>query len=183
MAGFTKLYNQILLSTIWLQPDHVRILWITMLALKNQNSEVMASIPGLADAAKISLENCEEGLKVLMSPDPYSRTKEDEGRRIREIDGGWLIINGQKYRDKMSDEDRREYKTSKQRQYRTEDRLWAEVRAAIGKFPRSGPCEWSDPRIGQAIEEIAGSWYDFVGKSERDLHFLRPQFITALRAL
>jgi len=45
-----------------------------------------------------------------MAPDPYSRTKDHEGRRIKECDGGWFVLNGEKYREKMNEDERREYK-------------------------------------------------------------------------
>ena len=51
MSGYSKLFSEICDSTIWREPDHVRIVWITMLAKANKHGEVMASIPGLADAA------------------------------------------------------------------------------------------------------------------------------------
>jgi uncharacterized phage protein (TIGR02220 family) len=72
-----------------------------MLASANMDGIVDASLPGLADLARVTLKECEEALKVLMSPDEYSRTKTDEGRRIREVDGGWLILNHAKYRDTL----------------------------------------------------------------------------------
>jgi hypothetical protein len=104
MSGFVKLQSSILQSTVWQEPDHIRILWITMLALKGHDGVVEASIPGLADAARITLEECENGLNRLTSPDKYSRTKAHEGRRIEEIDGGWLILNHEKYRGDTSTE-------------------------------------------------------------------------------
>jgi hypothetical protein len=116
--GYTKLFNEIIMSTVWREPNHVRLLWITMLALKDRWHVVNASLPGLADSARITLEECQEALKVLSSPDPFSRTKDDEGRRIRECDGGWIILNGEKYRNKMSLDERREYNRIKQREYR-----------------------------------------------------------------
>jgi hypothetical protein len=115
--AYTKLFNEIVTSTIWAEPDHVRIVWITMLAIKDIRQEVQASVPGLAHFARVSVEQCREAIKVLESPDLESRTKDFEGRRIQPIDGGWLILNGDKYRDKMSKEHRREYKTKKQREY------------------------------------------------------------------
>lgn len=120
--GYTKLFQEILLSTIWREPDHVRILWITMLALRNKKHIVEASLPGLADAAKITIQECEEGLKILKSPDPYSRSKNDEGRRILETEEGWFLINGEKWRQKLSVEDRNEYQRIKQREYRQKDK-------------------------------------------------------------
>lgn len=100
--GFTKLKPSIIHSTIWREENHVRILWITMLAMSNGKGEVMGSIPGLADAARISIGECKEGLEHLMSPDPYSRTKEHEGRRISDMDGGWKILNYEKHREPKS---------------------------------------------------------------------------------
>ena len=121
-VGYTKLFSEIIASTVWREPDHVRLVWITMLALKDRWHIVSASIPGLADFAKVGLEQCEEALEVLSSPDTYSRTKENEGRRIKRVEGGWLILNGEKYRNKMSLDERREYQRIKQSEYRKKDK-------------------------------------------------------------
>ena len=121
--GYTKLFYEIITSTIWAEKDYVRVLWITMLAMKDRNHEVMASVPGLASMARISQEECEQALEVLMSPDKYSRSKEFEGRRIEPCDGGWHILNGEKYRQKMNLDERREYNRKKQREYRAKKRV------------------------------------------------------------
>ena len=89
-----------------------------MLALKDRWHVVNASLPGLADAARISISDCSEALEVLSSPDPHSRTKEFEGRRIEACDGGWIILNGELYRNKMSLDERNEYQRIKQKEYR-----------------------------------------------------------------
>jgi len=122
MQGYTKLFNSILASTIWSEPDHTRITWITMLAMADKDGMVSASVPGLAALARISVEKCEEALVTLSSPDRYSRTKELEGRRIAEIDGGWQLLNYEKYKKKLSAEERREYLAAKQREYRARDK-------------------------------------------------------------
>ena len=116
--GYTKLFTEIIMSTVWREPNHVRLLWITMLALKDRWHIVNASIPGLADSARITLEECESAIHVLSSPDPYSRTKDFEGRRIVSCEGGWEVLNGEKYRNKMSVDERREYNRIKQKEYR-----------------------------------------------------------------
>ncbi|MDQ2987460.1 MAG: hypothetical protein M3R13_12225, partial [Armatimonadota bacterium] len=118
MRGYTKLFSTIIGSTIWREPDHVRLVWITMLATANQYGDVECSVPGLADFARVSREQCEDALRVLSAPDVDSRTKTDEGRRIETIDGGWRVINHGKYRQKMNADDRREYKRLKMREYR-----------------------------------------------------------------
>jgi hypothetical protein len=118
MLGYTKLFASLIGSTVWREPDHVRLVWITMLALKNRHHVVEASIPGLADFAKVPLDKCVEALEILKAPDAYSRTKENEGRRIQEIDGGWFILNGEKYREKLNEAERREQNRVAQHRYR-----------------------------------------------------------------
>ena len=118
MTGYTKLFSSIVTSTVWGEPDHVRLVWITMLALSNKDGIVEASIPGLAKMAGVTLLDCESALKRLEGPDKYSRTKDFEGRRITLIDGGWQLINHAKYRAKMSKDERREYNRVKQQESR-----------------------------------------------------------------
>jgi len=108
--GFTKLFNTIVTSTIWQEDDKTRIVWITMLAIADAEGVVSASIPGLASVANVSTEAGDKAIKNLLAPDEYSRTKDHEGRRVEEIDGGWRILNYQKYRRMLNEEERREYK-------------------------------------------------------------------------
>ena len=115
---FTKLFSSILDSTIWQEATATKILWITMLAMTDRNGEVHASIPGIAKRAGISLNDCETALESLKSPDPYSRTRESDGRRIADIEGGWALLNHGKYRQLLSSEERREYNRRKQSEYR-----------------------------------------------------------------
>ncbi len=118
MTGYTKLFNSILASTIWREDDKTRLVWITLLALTDTNGVVEASLPGLADLARVSLEDCERALENLHKPDKYSRSKDHDGRRIETIDGGWLVLNRAKYRDKMSADDKRERDRNRQRRHR-----------------------------------------------------------------
>lgn len=122
MSGYTKLFGSILASTIWRQDDKTRIVWITMLAMSDRNGIVEASMPGLADFARVSLADCERAIGILSSPDKHSRSEDAEGRRVESVDGGWKLINHRKYRDKLSVDERRQYKTLKQREYRAKKR-------------------------------------------------------------
>jgi hypothetical protein len=122
MTGYTKLYNSILASTIWDEDAATRITWITMLAMSGPDGTVEGSIPGLAHQARLSIAETEAALEKLKAPDPHSRSKEFDGRRIREIDGGWLIINRLKYRDKINGDERREYRAKWMRDKRAAER-------------------------------------------------------------
>ena len=106
---FTKLFSSITESTVWCEPDSTRITWITMLAMADRGGRIWASVPGLAGRARVSVKACREALKCFLSPDPDSRTKEFEGRRIEEIDGGWRLLNHAKYRELRDEAERQEY--------------------------------------------------------------------------
>ena len=69
-----------------------------MLALKDKDGVVESSMVGLADSAKVSVEECRRAVGVLLSPDPNDTSKVEEGRRIREVAGGWQIVNHELYR-------------------------------------------------------------------------------------
>ena len=79
-----------------------------MLAMSDRKGRVWASIPGLANRARVSLEDTEVALNTLSSPDKYSRTPDHEGRRIEPIDGGWVLLNHEKYRSIRDEETTRE---------------------------------------------------------------------------
>jgi len=117
-VGYTKLFNEILYSTIWQESDHTRLVWITMLALKDERHQVMASVPGLAKAANVTREQCEEALQKFLSPDPDSRSQDFEGRRIEKVDGGWWILSGEKFQKRQSIEEKKEHNAEYMRKYR-----------------------------------------------------------------
>lgn len=118
MTNYTKLFNSIVTSTIWTEDDTTRIVWITMLALADKNGEVQGSVPGLARIAGVSLDACQSALDKFLSPDKYSRTMDDEGRRIEKIDGGWLLLNHAKYRAMASKDDAILSNAERQRRHR-----------------------------------------------------------------
>ncbi len=125
---FTKLFSSITESTIWAEPDAVRIVWITMLAMADRHGRIWASIPGLANRARVSLEACEDALDRFQKPDKYSRTPDYEGRRVEAIDGGWRLLNHAKYRAIRDEESALEAK-----------RKWAAKNRAKGKVEKVDP--------------------------------------------
>jgi hypothetical protein len=118
VTGYTKLFGSIVASTIWREDDKTRIVWITMLAIANRSGIVEASLPGLADLARVGVNECQQAVNKLSEPDEYSRTKDHDGRRIAPVDGGWHILNHAKYRAKMGSDERREYLKLKQQESR-----------------------------------------------------------------
>ena len=90
--GFTKLFSSIVTSSIWSEDDKTRIMWITMLAMADAQGRVDGAVPGMADMARMSVADAEEAIGKLCGPDPYSRTADHEGRRLRAIPGGWEVL-------------------------------------------------------------------------------------------
>lgn len=137
---FTKLLSSITASTVWCEPDRTRIAWICMLAMADRKGCVYASVPGLASIARIPVEDCREALRAFLSPDPDSRTKDHEGRRIIEIDGGWRLLNYEKHRAMVDEESVRESKRKYINTRRVGDRQSvAEVEPLFDRFWRAYP--------------------------------------------
>jgi len=113
--NYTKLFSSIIASSIWCQDDKTRILWITMLSMSDENGLVKAAIPGLADLSRMSIPDCEKSILKLLGPDKYSKDPAHDGRRIKQVPGGYLIINRVKYQKLGNDRTEywREYKAKK----------------------------------------------------------------------
>lgn len=155
MLGWSPLWESIVESSIWLEPDHVLRLWVYFLARKDRDGFVPYKSPAvLANTNRLSIDKYNDALRRLLNPDPNSSTPNCDGRRIVEVEGGWVVVNHAKYRDKIREEYRREYQRKKQ----------AEYRKAKSKHKKSKPApgyqEWSNannagapPEQLQAIED------------------------------
>lgn len=118
--AYTKLDSGITESTIWQAPDATLRVWIAMLARADQHGYVGASVPGLAALARVTIEACVAALEMLRAPDEWSRTKDHEGRRIADADGGWVLLNHAKYRIALDADMRRERSRIAMRRLRQE---------------------------------------------------------------
>jgi len=100
---WTPLFKSIITSSIWGQPPHVKIVWVTMLALTDKTGFVHCSVSGLARAAVVTVEECRDALEIMLGPDSDSKCSDNEGRKIARVEGGWMILNHQLYQQKMHD--------------------------------------------------------------------------------
>jgi hypothetical protein len=153
--AYTKLFQSILDSTIWLENDETRLVWITMLAMADKNGEVQASVPGLARRACVPLEATQRALEKFLAPDPHSRTKDDDGRRIEVIGGGWSLINYQQYRRMASRDERNEKAAERMRRSRERKRAGCGgvARRYAGDAPGSTELRENYASNGQAEAE------------------------------
>jgi hypothetical protein len=95
---FVKLDCKILYSSIWAETPETKTVWITMLALADQNGIVPATAPGISIAAVVSLEDTRKALAIFESPDPDSKSLENKGRRVERVEGGYKVLNYESYR-------------------------------------------------------------------------------------
>jgi hypothetical protein len=97
---YNKIFTKILDSSIWLEPDATRIVWLTCIAAMDEDGFCQfASIANLAHRANVSLEAAQRAVQTLEQPDENSSDPEHEGRRIERVPGGWVVLNAAKYRE------------------------------------------------------------------------------------
>ncbi len=150
--AYTKLHRSIVNSTIWREPDHVRVVWITMLAIADQHGEIESSLPGLGDLARVPLDKLEHALARLSSPDKYSTTPDFDGRRIERTERGWSILNYRQHRERASAQDRKRADADRAKSYRERkrDERHAESDANV---TRHGPSRKITEEEAEAEEE------------------------------
>lgn len=109
---YAKLFTQIFDSSIADNWKH-RHVFEDLLKLSDQTGIVDMTLTAIAARTRLPLEMVIDGVAALCEPDPASRTKELEGRRLIPIDPvrgwGWRIVNYGKYRSIKTEFDRREY--------------------------------------------------------------------------
>ena len=117
--SWIPLWSSIVESSLWEEPDVVVKVFLTMMAKKDSDHVVRADAYRIAKWANKTEKEVLEALKVLEAPDKRKISRQpDEGRRIRPVNDGWLIINGEKYREEIQKLFYRARKAELQREYR-----------------------------------------------------------------
>ena len=101
---FVVIDAEILSSSVWSEAAHVRLVWITLLILCDTDGYVGASIPGIAKVAGVTLEEAAAAMTRFQEPDEWSRTKTEDGRRVRVVERGFQILNFTEHLDRLSSE-------------------------------------------------------------------------------
>jgi hypothetical protein len=105
---YSKLFASILDSSIWLEEDATRIVWLTLLAAKDgEGFARFAALENLARRANVSSEKAAHAVAKLEAPDTNSSNPLHEGRRVERVPGGWMVLNAKLYDDMVRREDER----------------------------------------------------------------------------
>ena len=141
--NYVKLFTSLLDSTLWSEPNHVRLVWITLLLKADKEGCVYTSVPGLARAANVTRAEVDEALDKFHQADPDSASPAFDGRRIESIDRGFKILNYETYNELKSAEDVREKARVRQANKRKRDAL---------KIARG---EWLEPDVKNVDVDLA----------------------------
>ena len=107
-------------STLWMEDSPTRIVWFALLMMKDEEGVIPTQSPRvIAHEARVSDEEAEKALAIFLGPDPESHLGNNEGRRLRKIEGGFQIVNHDQYR--YSSEASREYWRVKKAEQRERD--------------------------------------------------------------
>lgn len=151
---WNRLFGKILDSSIWLESEATRLVWITFLAAMDKDGIVRLSTPGnVAARARVAEADAIEALRILSSPDKRAPEQTNGGKRIERIEDGWRVINADKYRQIGSHEVAKA---------KTRDRVarWRERNAGVTATKRSVTTEESEsesesePEASEGISDI-----------------------------
>ncbi len=140
-----------------------------MLVLCDSAGVIDMTPQAISGKTSIPLDILTKGIEVLSSPDPYSRTPGEDGKRIATIDEhrpwGWYIINHAKYQKLKSAEEKREA-----------DRLRMEEKRKANKNSSVAECR----KPSQHVAEVAHSDADAdVNKNkEKAVAFAPPDWVS-----
>lgn len=170
--GFTKLDSGIIHSSIWSEELSVRVVWITMLALKDESGFVGASVSGIQRAANVSMEECLIALEKLLSPDTDSRTSDFEGRRIEKIDGGFIVLNNDKYRmhsDTVKEQTRSRVRKFREKNQNSNDVTQCNVTGALHSVSVSVSESVSEEKIRNQIPPSIESIVEYCNQRQNNI--------------
>lgn len=155
MTGWTPLFQQIVTSSIWEAPDHVRVVWITMLAIARKDGIVPVTPQRLAKVGNVTLDHAHDAIKILSSPDSETLSQDNEGRRIERVDGGWKILNWDKFRNMAKSAAAQESN-----------------REAQAKFRQNQKLQEQQPLMDGGLDGLAGRTEQYHKDSRTVLHLL-----------
>ena len=158
-TGFTLMWASMLKSSVWLTTSkETKIVWMTMLLLKDADGIVRAGVPGIAHDAVLTIPEVEKALKELSSPDKYTKTQANEGRRIKRVAEGWYILNHEKYRTSADVQAKWRRQKANQRAGKKGEPIDAEVRKSIENLEAAMPKATKKKKTNEELADIQDEW-------------------------
>jgi hypothetical protein len=110
--------RDLLTSSLWVDGDSdTKTLWIYLLLSADVRTGVVRHTrPAIARGSGVERQKVDRILEQFASPDPDSRTPDNDGRRIAFVDGGILVLNYDRYKN-------RDYSAARVKKYRDAGKL------------------------------------------------------------
>ena len=93
-------------STLWMRDDDTLRVWIALLSKCDAGGYARVAAPAMAHICRMvktdgtpDVERFERVIDGLCAPDQYSRCSDNEGRRVAVVEGGYVVLSYEKYRD------------------------------------------------------------------------------------
>lgn len=138
--NYAKVFQDMYTGSMYGAGCHVFATWGWILAHKDEKGEVEVNVRRVASELGASPDQIQEAVEYLASPDPESRTRTEEGRRIIRISQfGYRVVNSGKYRDRSGS--RAEYWKQwreNQKQEAEEEKPDSEPKNAVAQQLRNG---------------------------------------------
>jgi hypothetical protein len=103
VSGYTPVFGTVFDGTLCGRWPALPV-WLTILPMADKNGRVDITPEAIAARTGWPLDILLQGICELCKPDPRSRTKDEDGARLKLIDPnrdwGWQIVNHGKYREK-----------------------------------------------------------------------------------
>ncbi len=119
--NYTILKSSIINSSIWNEDAETCKVWVTLLAMRNKDGEIYASVGGLAHQCRLPVEVTRVALEKFMAPEDDSSSR-DDGRRIEQIAGGWRLLNHERIQQEAAKASKAAYMANYMRQRRAKEK-------------------------------------------------------------
>jgi len=108
-AEFGIIYQAIFRSSLMDQPVEIRYVWDCMLVLSGSTPFVRMGPRAIAHETHLPLDLVQTALRVFLSPDPESTTRDHEGRRLELIEegnerAGYRILNKEIWKSRSAED-------------------------------------------------------------------------------
>jgi hypothetical protein len=175
--GFTKLDDQLGDSSLMSVPGDTFKAFIYILSKTGPDGIARTSVSGIAGNCRLSIEAARRAVKGLSSPDPDSRSKAGGGRRIKRVDGGFLVVNYLRYRERSYSNEpaailKRAYRERKKAEQEKESGKENTLPLREAEAEMSGTCP-DNVLNGKGIYFVDGEW---TGLDESTVEGLRLRF-------
>jgi hypothetical protein len=116
---FGLVFEDIFMSSLMSEQLHVRWAWVSFIVSRDKHGEVYGTTSRLAQKFGLTIEQMEDALQVLSSPDPDSTSEAEEGRRIISYGSNrWGVVNHEYYQSLEQLEKKRAQSRATSEKYR-----------------------------------------------------------------